>query len=403
MLITNYGFGGAEKAFADHSKLLAGYAEVQEFVFNDFSGKRVYDSGNPYQSLDVKGGGGIIGSVVHFWQRIQRFRRLKKRFDPDITISFMEGADYINMLSGGKDRKVIVVQGSKVGDLNISGTIGRLRHNMLMPWFYKKADRIICVSEDIRKEMTDVYGIAPQKIAVAHNFYDEENLLQRLSATVPEDFVPLFQPHKFRLITFARLAAQKNLDALFPVYKQLKAAGQPVSLFILGDGELREMLISKAREAGAVATVWDAAPMDKESDIFFLGFQPNPMAFLKYAHLYLMPSLWEGSPLALCEAMASGIAVLSADCPTGPREIIDEEKGGQSFGILKNGGLLPMITRQKDPDVVQLWSETIVKLIKDPALLTGIKENGSERVKHFSKSTLGPVWVREYMGACAGT
>jgi glycosyltransferase involved in cell wall biosynthesis len=397
MLITNYGFGGAQKAFSDHSRILGEQAEVREFVFNDTEEKRLYETGNPYRSLEVDGGGGIVGNIVHLLQRVRRFRAAKKEFKPQITVSFMEGADYVSLLSGGKDRKVVVIQGSKVGDQNISGLKGWLRHKVLMPWLYRRADKIIGVSEDIRREMTGAYGVAPEKVAVVHNFYDEENLAGRIAAPVPQELSALFRPDAFRLITFARLAVQKNLSALFPVFKALKASGQAVRLYILGDGELRDELVRQAKEAGTVWTVWDGGTAPADAEIFFLGFQPNPQSFVQYADLFLMPSLWEGSPLALCEAMASDIAVMSADCPTGPREIIDEDPGGTAFGVLRNGALMPMISNAADTDHIEFWARSITALIGDRSLLENIRLAGGQRVKHFGKKALGPKWYAEYI------
>lgn len=396
MLITNYGFGGAQKAFADHSRILGEQAAVQEYVFNDSEEKRLYETGNPYQSLEVAGGGGIVGNLFHLLQRVRRFRAAKKKFRPQITISFMEGADYVSLLSGGSDKKVVVIQGSKVGDKNISGVKGWLRHKVLMPWLYRRADKIIGVSEDIRQEMTGTYGIAPEKVAVVHNFYDEENLAQRIAAPVPEALASLFRNDDFRLITFARLAEQKNLAALFPVFKKLKEGGAAVRLYILGDGELRQELVAQAAAVGTVWTVWDGGP-PAEADIFFLGFQPNPQSFVRYADLFLMPSLWEGSPLALCEAMASDIAVMSADCPTGPREIIDEDPEGTAFGLLRNGALMPLIWSERDAEAIAFWADSIRQLMADRSRLAALRIAGGVRVKLFGKKVLGPRWYAEYI------
>src|SRR5215217_4177964 len=116
MLITNYGFGGAQKVFADHSILFAEKAIVKECVFNDWNQKRLNSTPNNYKSLDVPGGGMLLTRTYHFFIRIHRFRKLKKEFKPHITISHLEGADYVNLLSGGTDKKIIVIHGSKVDD-----------------------------------------------------------------------------------------------------------------------------------------------------------------------------------------------------------------------------------------------------------------------------------------------
>ncbi len=396
-LIPNYGFGGAQKVLADHSRLLGGRAEVLEAVFNDWDEKRVYETGHPYRSLEVSGGGNPLARISNFVRRVRRLQALKREYRPEVTVSHLEGADYISLLSGGRDKKIIVIHGSKLGDQNITGLTGTLRHKLLMPWLYKKADRIITVSGAIREELIRHYGLAPEKIRALPNFFDCKAIAARAAEPVGEQWPPAFSREgSFKLITFARLAAQKNLQALFPVFSALKARGLDVQLYILGDGELREPLLDAARAAGTVWDAWSGTTPDGSSDIYFLGYQPAPHAFLKHADLYLMTSLWEGFPMALCEAMASRVAVMAADCPTGPREILDAVDRPGAYGLGTYGGLMPMIPDAGSP-AVGVWAEAIAGLARDPQGLDAMRNAGLARVQHYDVSTLGEKWIGAYL------
>src|SRR5699024_1749281 len=81
-------------------------------------------------------------------------------------------------------------------------------------------------------------------------------------------------------------------------------------LIILGEGYLFEYLNELVKQ------------FELENDVFFLGYQENPFKYIARADIYVLPSLHEGFPNALCEAMACGKPVVSTDCPSGPREIL---------------------------------------------------------------------------------
>ncbi|MBW3596424.1 MAG: glycosyltransferase, partial [Planctomycetes bacterium] len=66
-----------------------------------------------------------------------------------------------------------------------------------------------------------------------------------------------------------------------------------------------------------------------EDDVLLAGYQSNPYPFMRTADLYCLSSVYEGMPNALVEAMLCGVPVLSTDCESGPREILQGGKYGR--------------------------------------------------------------------------
>ena len=119
------------------------------------------------------------------------------------------------------------------------------------------------------------------------------------------------------LVTSGRLALQKNHAALIALFARLLERRR-ARLVLIGDGELRQPLIDQARSLGLRV----AEGPDGDADVYFLGFQDNPFRLQRHADLFVLPSGWEGFPMVLGEAMACGLPIVSADCPTGPREFL---------------------------------------------------------------------------------
>lgn len=135
--------------------------------------------------------------------------------------------------------------------------------------------------------------IVPNGIDVARFAFDE-TMRQR----VRED---LGLRASFVLIYVGRLSPEKNPHFALEVLKALRDAGQDVRLLMLGEGPERARIESTIHAQGL------------EGYVELLGSVSNVERYLSAADALLMPSLFEGLPLALVEAQASGIACLTSE------------------------------------------------------------------------------------------
>ena len=73
------------------------------------------------------------------------------------------------------------------------------------------------------------------------------------------------------------------------------------------------------------------------------GFVENPYAYMARAAVFALSSSYEGLPTVLIEALACGCPVVSTDCPSGPREILDEGKYGRLVPVGDDAALAQAI------------------------------------------------------------
>jgi len=169
---------------------------------------------------------------------------------------------------------------------------------------FSAADRVVVTAGHMKDYIVEQYGIPGTKVVVIPN-YVITNLLHPNTTTTCKPG---------RLCFVGRLDAQKNLFALIEAIR-----GLDIELEIIGDGAQREALEKAVREKGA--------------NVHFLGNLPHaelPQHF-NAAEIFILPSMYEGHPKTLLEAMACGRPVIGTDVP-GIRELIRHRETGYLCG-----------------------------------------------------------------------
>ena len=116
------------------------------------------------------------------------------------------------------------------------------------------------------------------------------------------------------------LKPEKNLETLVKAFREfIKSCTEAkVRLIIIGDGPTRPILEEYVKENGI------------DGCTFFLGHVPDAYKFLNALDIFVLPSLSEGSPLSLVEAMVAGKAIIASDIPA-IREIVEDGKEALLF------------------------------------------------------------------------
>jgi glycosyltransferase involved in cell wall biosynthesis len=117
------------------------------------------------------------------------------------------------------------------------------------------------------------------------------------------------------ILGVGRLTRQKDFSTLIRAFAEVRRR-RVARLLILGEGEERTRLQALAAELGL------------GDDVALPGFRDNAMAYMAASRVFVLSSAWEGLPTVLIEALAAGARVVSTDCPSGPREILQEGRLG---------------------------------------------------------------------------
>jgi glycosyltransferase involved in cell wall biosynthesis len=391
LIIPEMTMGGAQRSLSKLSIELAKFLDVSVVVFND-PNDIAYPVGGRVISLDIQTGDSLIAKTNAFRKRVNKLRELKKELGIDVAVSFLEGADYINVLSRGNERIIISVRGSKLHDENMLNYFYWLRSGFLIPWLYRKADAIVSVNGGIARELKDHHGIPENKVMTIGNFYDHESIL-RLSHEPKESPIAQLYDKKI-LITTGRLSREKGLESLITVFSALRKKRNDIRFFLVGDGPEKEKLIQRCRQEALVVSD-DATDLERSPDVVFLGARSNVFKYLEGSSIYVMNSLSEGFPNGLVEAMICGLPVMSSNCPYGPAEILDP--GHQAdFSNVKpriamHGILMPIAS---DSVSIGLWVKTLSDALDNESLLADLSSSAQQRVRDFDTDHVMEQWLK---------
>ncbi len=260
--------------------------------------------------------------VNHALQGVPGLARYFRTERPDSVLSSMErsnlAAIWARRRSGIVTRLVISVHNT----LSVHSREATHFKERIVPIVarraYRDANTIVTVSADAAEDLCRFLRLDRERVVVIYNPVVSDALLE--SAGCPTDH-PWFADNQPPVVlSVGRLTPQKDFPHLLRAFARARQQRQ-MRLLILGEGAELGRLEALARDLGI------------SGDVQFPGFLDNPYRFMSRCAVFALSSQWEGLPTVLIEALACGAPVVSTDCPSGPREILD---GG------RYGGLVPM-------------------------------------------------------------
>ena len=273
----------------------------------------------------------LLIAIGNNLMRIRALRRAIRMAQPDALISFITRTNVLVLIAAGRLRaRVIVSERTALGTRWTSGAWRAFGCPL-----YRRAAAVVAQTRRCADGMEAILG---RTVAVIPNPLAPEfgRPVALESAAAP----PIRRDGKRVLLAVGRLGPEKGFDLLIDAFAQIADRHPDWNLKILGEGSLRETLTSAVAAHGLADRI--ALP----------GFDTRVREAMLGADLFVLSSRFEGFPNALLEAMSAGMACVSFDCETGPRELITHGESGWLVAPEDTRGLAAALdTLMRDGDL----------------------------------------------------
>lgn len=292
--------GNIEREIKPYIKLAENYSEVYFFTYGDSEDEKIIKKYSnkikvcyKKNKLDNK----IYSLLIPFL-----YKKELKKIDVYKT-NQMSGAWTAVIAKKLFKKKLIVRCGYEWLDFlqrNKKNILYLFLAKKIEKFVYKNSDKIVITSEKDKEFIINNFKITSEKIVIINNYIDTNLFVKKENSN-----------KKNKLVFVGRFNQQKNLFNLLDAVDNMD-----VELNLIGSGELEDELREKAKNI-------------KITQVNFLGniLNENLPEKLNESEIFVFPSLYEGNPKALLEAMSMGLAVLTTNVK-GIREIINHKKNG---------------------------------------------------------------------------
>ena len=366
--------GGFERVCVKTARLLQEYYNVCILIF---SSKDInYDvTGLDVVDIDVPSEKGLVNKVLNVLKRVRKVHRIKKERNIDICYSFGSSANYVNTLS-------------RAGEKVLTGL--RCQTDLESPrqvkLFCRRSDQVLSCSKEIVRQLLSDFKY--DRSTYIYNPLDIQDIQNRAGET-PDDYPFLGDDIKVFSCS-ARNDYIKGIWHLVKAFSLVQYKHPEARLIVLGAGNWE-----RYKEMAKALKIKDK--------VAFTGVKKNPFPYVAASDVYVCSSNHEGFPNAVLEAMALKKPVISADCKTGPREIllsdaeyedlIKEIPDGSSidkpiqgeFGIL-----VPDMDQEEnfDPEYItegeRMLASEMERILDDAQLLKKYSDKAYERALFYT-------------------
>lgn len=323
-----------------------------------------------------------------FLKRWTVILKLKRQKHYKACISFMDSANIVNILTGSRYCNVII---NIVNNMSAQGKnipVYRWVVCPLIRMFYNRADKIVAVSEEVKKDIVSNFGVNPQKVTSILCSIDIEDIDNQIKCDVTE-FEKIWFSKEKTVITAGRMEKQKGQWHLIRAFSRVLEQIPDAKLVIFGNGSLEGYLKKLVRD------------YHMESSVLFYGFNKNLDKYISRSAVFVFPSLYEGLSMTILEALACSVPCIATDCSSGTKEQLAPGYMGGIVGYYKaEYGIIVEKSSEEMPDASvaldcseQGMADAIVELLKSEDIRRYYANKARERSKVYDAERIGEQWL----------
>lgn len=226
----------------------------------------------------------------------------------------------------------------------------------------KASDAIVAQTSRCAEDLVSSYDISAEHIRVIPSPVNCAEVRIKASESCHQEIKAM--KGKTIFVHVERFAYQKGHRLLLKAVELLRKKNDNFVVLCIGDGELFEEIKNEIHVRGL------------EKHVLQLGRKLNPYPYIKASRALLLTSDLEGMPIILLDALSIGTPIISTDCPTGPREILEDGK----YGIL-----LPV-------GDAQAIADAMLQMIDDDNLFNRLSNLGPQRAARFDLPNIIHEW-----------
>ena len=368
LLINSLECGGAERVLSNLSKALEIECDVYVILLYRQTDED-YPAGGQIIVLDDGKKRNRLGQFLFFKRKLEGYAR---QYHPRCVVSFLLNACLCNMIANTHAKKIV----------SIRNYLKKQYEGIKLPiWefafkhIFVRADITVSVSDQMKHDLIRDYGFKPEKSRVIYNPYNIQEITIAAKEPIEEELAPLFSRQV--IINLGNVGRQKGQCHLIRAFAELRKTVDDIELIIIGK-ITNTAYVKKIKQL--------AVDLEVADDVVLLGYRPNPHKYLARSTVFAFPSLYEGFPNALVEAMICGLPVIAADCKTGPREILAPDTEASRINTVEEcayGVLVPVAEAD--------WLDARIPLTEDEILMKKAMEDlltDPDKREHYSQKSM---------------